>query len=403
MRGPHASQRLMRSEAKRFNVVDCGRRWGKTSEGINLAAERALRGMPVAWCSPTYRMMAEVWREFVNLLEPVTVRKSVAEYRLEVLSDPAGGLIDLWSLDDPNTIRGRAYARAIVDEAARVPNLLDAWNRAVRPTLTDYRGDAWFLSTPKGLNGFWTLYQRGQDPLEPDWASWQFKTETNPFIDPAEIAAAREGLPEQDFAQEYEAEFISDGNGIFRNLTAATTSQPLTQGEPGHGYVYGVDWGKLHDFTVISVLDAVTRRQVAIDRFNQIDYRFQLQRLRAMVERFPTRGIVAERNAMGEPLIEHLQAMRLPVFGFKTTQQSKKLAIEALSLGFERGTLKILPDRVQLGELQAYEGRRSLAGMLSYGAPEGGHDDTVMALALAYLGTLNQRAEVKALDWHYVG
>ena len=78
--------------------------------------------------------------------------------------------------------------------------------------------------------------------------------------------------------------------------------------------------------------------------------------------------------------------MGLPVIPFTTTNASKQIAIDALALAFERGTLRILPDEVLIGELEAYSMERLPSGMLRYGAPDNGHDDTVMALAFAYSG-----------------
>ena len=87
---------------------------------------------------------------------------------------------------------------------------------------------------------------------------------------------------------------------------------------------------------------------------------------------------------MGEPLIEQLQQDGLPVTPFVTTNATKAAAIEALSLAFERGEIEILNDPALIGELQAYEAKRLPSGLLRYGAPEGMHDDCVMALALAW-------------------
>jgi len=61
-----------------------------------------------------------------------------------------GGTIEFWSLDTADPGRSRKYARVIIDEAGIVRDLEAAWNEAIRPTLTDYRGDAWFLGTPRG-------------------------------------------------------------------------------------------------------------------------------------------------------------------------------------------------------------------------------------------------------------
>jgi hypothetical protein len=127
-------------------------------------------------------------------------------------------------------------------------------------------------------------------------------------------------------------------------------------------------------------------QMVAMDRFNQIDYSVQRGRLQALAERYHVESIIAESNSMGEPIIEQLQRDGLPVRGFQTTNATKAAAIEALALAFERGELAILNDPVLVGELQAYEMDRLPSGMVRYSAPEGMHDDTVMALALMWQG-----------------
>jgi hypothetical protein len=146
----------------------------------------------------------------------------------------------------------------------------------------------------------------------------------------------------------------------------------------------GVDWGKSNDFTVIAVGDTTTKRMVAMDRFNQIDYRVQRARLATLAERYNPGVIMAESNSMGEPIIEQLQADGLPVRGFQTTNASKAAIIEALGLALERSEIMLLNDPVLVGEMQAYEMDRLPSGMVRYGAPEGMHDDTVMATALMY-------------------
>lgn len=354
---------------------------GKTTLGLDLEVAAALPGHPVAWFSPTYKMLADVWRTFMDVLTPITVQRSVQEHRLELLG---GGVVEMWSLDDPDPARGRKYRRVVIDEAAMVRNLADAWQMAIRPTLTDYVGDAWFLSTPRGLNYFHTLFQLGQDVEQSGWRSWQFPTSANPYIRPDEIEAAREQLPERAFAQEFLAQFLADGAGVFRRVQEATTRRP-TPAVDGHTYVLGVDWGKLHDFTVLCVVDETTREQVWIDRFNRIDYAFQVERLAGVVERYRPRVIVAESNSMGTPLVETLQRRKWPVWPWTATNASKAAAIEGLSLALERGRLSLLDDPVQTAELLAYDAERLPSGMLRYGAPDGMHDDTVMALALAWL------------------
>ena len=119
---PHAGQAQVIAEAKRFNVLDCGRRFGKTTLGIDRCVTPAVLPFPVGWFSPSYKMMLEVWREVVRILEPVIVRANSADHRIENL---AGGVLEFWSLDNPDNSRGRRYKRVIVDEAAITPKLMD--------------------------------------------------------------------------------------------------------------------------------------------------------------------------------------------------------------------------------------------------------------------------------------
>lgn len=379
----HPGQRQIRQAARRFNVAACGRRFGKTTLGITLLVETLLQGRPAGWFSPSYKFLADTWRQMKLVLAEVIRQKSEAEHRIELIT---GGTLDMWSLDDPGAGRGRRYQRVIIDEAARVRHLDDAWNGSIRPTLTDLQGDAWFFSTPRGRNYFWQLFALGQDAAWPDWISWQLPTSANPYIAPVEIAAAEQQLPARIFAQEYLATFLDDGGGIFRNVRAAATATPQERAFPGHAYIFGVDWGKYEDFTVLTVLDVTSRAVAMFDRFHQIDYTLQMQRLQALAERFPPQAIIAERNAMGEPLIEHLQRQGWPVVPFTTTHASKTLLIDLLALTLEQGTLRLLPDPALLAELEAYEAERLPGGTLRYGAPEGMHDDCVMSLALAVWG-----------------
>lgn len=399
LKRPHSTQATVIENATRFTVLACGRRWGKNVLGEDRLVRTVLAGKPAAFFGPTYKNLSEAWRRLEELLLPVTARKSVTDRRLELVT---GGTLEFWSLDEPNAARGRAYARVVVDEAAMVPSLLDAWQLVIRPTLADHRGDGWFLSTPAGLNGFHTLFQWGQDAETADWSSWQFPTASNPHLDAAEIEAARWSLPDRAFAQEWLAQFLSDGTGVFRRVIDQSTATPQPVAVAGHRYVFGVDWGKLSDFTAISVLDLVTKEQVHLERFSQIDYYVQLQRLAVLRERFRPVAILAERNSVGEPILEQLRRDGWPVYGWVATNATKAAAIEALALALERGELRILPDRVQRGELLAYDATRLPSGVVRYSAPDGLHDDTVIALALSWLLGAAPPGQLRQVDFEMV-
>jgi len=390
---PHPAQQQILDEASRFNVVALGRRAGKSTLAQHLLADIALHAKPAGYFAPTYKLLAEFWREVRAVLEPVTRMKSEQDHRLELIT---GGTLECWSLDDPNPARGRKYKLIVLDEAAMVRDLLEIWQLALRPTLTDLAGGAWFMSTPRGLNDFWSLYQQGQDPLQVDWSSWQMPTSVNPFIATDELVSAQHELPERAWAQEYRAEFLQlEGGGVFRGVSAVSRLTPQPR-QAGHQYCIGVDWGRTNDFTAISIVDATLGNQVALDRFSEIDYELQTERLHAWAEVYRPTLIVAEKNSIGSPLVERLQSgyariigaprPALPVWAWDATNASKAALVQSLGLAIERGELTLLDDPVQQSELLGYEASVLPSGMLRYGAPPGQHDDTVIALGLAYLG-----------------
>ena len=200
----HDGQKRLESGALRFNVICCGRRFGKTEYGIERVIMPALEGYPAAWFAPSYRMLKEVWDKSLMMLEPLLSSKNSQERSLSLIT---GGKIDFWSLDDPRYVRGRKYKHLVIDEAAHVRGLKDAWTKIMRPLLADYQGTADFLSTPNGKqNYFFELF--GRDGAMDNWASFQMPTASNPHILAEEIEAARLELDALTFAQEYLAEFV---------------------------------------------------------------------------------------------------------------------------------------------------------------------------------------------------
>ena len=214
----HPGQEKIVDEAQRTNIVCCGRRFGKSTLGLDVLVTEprgALDGYPVAWFAPNSKLFAEVWEEALRLLHPIAKHIDREQNAIQLIT---GGRIDFWTLHNTNDpARGRKYARTFIDEAAIVPSrrLEKQWQQAIRPTLTDYGGDAWFGSTPRGANYFKTLYDRAEAGEE-GWKAWQMPTTTNPYIDPIEVEIARRELPPLVFAQEYMAEFVTEVGGAFK-------------------------------------------------------------------------------------------------------------------------------------------------------------------------------------------
>ena len=375
----HVGQRKVVDNPARFQVLACGRRWGKTRLGAALCMETALKGGRAWWVAPSYKMGAVGWRIVKELAVQIPGASISLGDRMATL--PGGGTVQVRSADDPDRLRGEGLDFCVMDECAFMKE--DAWTHAIRPALSDRQGRAMFISTPKGRNWFHRLYQYGKDPHQSEYASWHFPTSDNPFIADVEIEAARGALPERIYRQEYLAEFIDDAGGVFRRVQDSATAEPQDEAIEGHNYCFGIDWGRHSDFTVITVWDMNLQAAVYIDRFTMVDYAIQIGRLKALARRFNPSVIMAELNAMGEPLVEQLQGDGLPVQGFYTTNKSKEQIIRDLEGAFERGDVTIINDPVLVSELQAIEQVR-LANGWRFAAPEGMHDDCVISLALAY-------------------
>lgn len=302
----HEAQQQIVDEARRFNVLQCGRRFGKTTLGVDLAIDTALDGKPVGWFAPTYKILDDAWRECIAATRDVAEKVEKQERRIVLIT---GGAIEFWSLDTPDPGRSRKYARTIIDEAGIVRDLQAAWQEAIRPTLTDYRGDGWFLGTPKGRNFFHQLFVKGQEP-NGDWKSWRFRTIDNPTISEEEIEGARSDLPDAAFRQEYLGEPADDGGNPFGEAAIRECAVPdsLCDPIPGHQYVMGVDLAKSVDYTVAVIIDAATASVVAIDRF-QSPWDLTMKRIQALATRYNNASLCVDATGVGDPIVEQLQRM----------------------------------------------------------------------------------------------
>ena len=365
----HDGQLRVLREAGRFNVLECGRRFGKTHLGVQLAIDIAIDGGEVGWFAPTYRYLADPWRAVEKALGPAIAKVDRVEKRLDLIS---GGSIDFWSLDSVDAGRGRRYDRVIIDEAGIVRDLGPAWQETIRATLADKRGDAWFLGTPKGRNFFHRCFERGQI-ADGGWKSWRLPTTTNPTIRDEEIEAARRELPKQIFEQEFLGVPADDGGNPF-GLDAIERCIAEKSSNPPKAI--GVDLAKSVDYTVVCGLDEAG--SVCLLERWQAPWSETIGRIERMLGEVPA---LIDSTGVGDPIVEDLQRKQPRVEGFKFTQVSKQQLMEGLASAFQTGRIQI-PDGWLRTECETFEYQYTRTGV-RYEAPSGMHDDGVCALALA--------------------
>lgn len=380
---PHTKQAAFaRSRAKRI-VVCAGRRVGKTTGVAIKAVEAMLRGRRVLEAAPVADQTNAFWTACKRALaEPIAagvIAKNETERTLEM---PNGGRIKTKTAFNADTLRGDYADLLILDEYSLMNP--DAWNEVGAPMLLDNDGDAVFIFTPLRKNHAYHLFVRAQADESGRWEAYQFTSFDNPHLSQEALGEITSDMTDEAYRQEILAEFLEGEGAVFRNI-AACLDAPIAESKQhfNHAIVAGVDWGKQQDYTAISIGCATCHQELAHDRFNQIDYTVQRDRLRALWERWQPASILAEANAMGDPIIDVLQREGLPVVPFQTTASTKPPLIENLALAFERGEWQFQADSIWTAELEAYERKVStVTGRSSYSAPEGVHDDTVMARAL---------------------
>lgn len=386
---PHAGQLRIHESRARFRVVACGRRWGKTLCATNDLARAALEkaNTEYAWVSPWFRQAKIVYRLMRSALFPVTARKSDAELRIEFTN---GSTIQFFSAENPDAIRGYGFHGVVIDEAGDA--LLDegVWFDVIRPTLSDKNGWALVIGTPKGRNLFFRMFSWGQDPEYSEWEAFTAPTSDNPFIPAKEIEAARKELPEDSFQQEYLALFLEFGAGVFRGLDACIKGEldEAYEREDGHVYTLGWDPAKFQDYSVLSLIDSARRRLVGWWRINQTDYTVQVRLVADVAARFGAH-VLMDVTGVGAPLFEQMQIqareLGFTVEEFLFTNATKKALVESLQVGIQNLDIEIPNIPVLINEMRIFEYVLTKAGLLSYSAPSGAHDDCVISLALGYL------------------
>jgi hypothetical protein len=204
---PHEKQQYLLDNRKRFNVLKCGRRFGKTELCQELICESFENGQYIGYFSPTYKDLYEVWKTTLNNFYSVIESKSETVKQIIFIN---GAKVDFWSMEEPNSGRGRKYHRAIMDECEKALKFQEAWEQAISPTLADYKGDAYFLSTPQFGDTYFKQLCK-QENIQPDlWKTFVYSTYDNPYIDKNEIDLMRSILPPIVFQCEYLAEDVDN-------------------------------------------------------------------------------------------------------------------------------------------------------------------------------------------------
>jgi hypothetical protein len=204
----HDGQLEVAKDEHRFRIICAGRRWGKSVLSQLVVLQWAQRNVGTYWIvSPTYRQGKQIhWHSLqgiINRLKIPIIKKNEVELSITLRN---GSVIELKGAENPDALRGVKLRGLVIDEIASIRNWNWLWDEVLRQTLVDYQAPCLFISTPKGYNHFYDLYQDGQQ-TESDYKSWRFTSYDNPYIKGEEIDRAKRELTQDTFAQEYLADF----------------------------------------------------------------------------------------------------------------------------------------------------------------------------------------------------
>ncbi len=389
---PHEYQwAFVHSRPERFNIQCWPRQHGKSIAAAHEALFSCATspGKKIWLVAPNYDLCEPVFDE----LAKIAVDKcKFPDFALDKISRrdmsisfTNGCKFDAKSAENVTSLQGRGLAKLFLDEWASIADD-DVYNQYLRPTLAVWNAGMMAISTPKGFNGFWEMFQRGQDPLQTDWFSGQAPLGCSPYITQEEIDEARRTLPERVFQQEWEAKFLSDAGAVFRGvkdcvIKGYTDNQKV---DDGHFYAAGIDLAKHLDYSVITVIDRNRRRQVYFERFNEVNWRRQIPIFANIVKRYGNCPTLVDSTGVGDPIYEFMRTQeKMRVYPYDFHGNRKEDLINNLALNIERREISLMDIPEQTNELMGFEYRKTKAGKLQMSATGKQNDDCVIALALA--------------------
>lgn len=199
----------------RWAVMVCHRRAGKTVACINDLIRQALQTEKSDWrgayLAPYYAQAKDVaWQYVRKFTAPIPgISWNESELRCDF---PNGSRIRLYGADGADVrMRGIYLDSVVLDEVADMHPAV--WGEVIRPLLTDRRGCATFIGTPKGRNAFYKTWQDAQDA--PDWYSVMLRASQTGILPADELDAARKQMTADQYAQEFECSFDAAIQGAY--------------------------------------------------------------------------------------------------------------------------------------------------------------------------------------------
>lgn len=380
---PHPKQLEIHNSIENDNsmyyLVSIGRQFGKTIMGENQAIKWCLdnNGWRVVWVSPTYKQCKKVFKELRRALDDSKLYKKKPNESDLIFYFKNNSELVFYSAEAYDSIRGETFDAGIGDEMAFWKR--EAWTEALKPTFA-VRGKKFLgLSTPKGKNLFYELFN--QSLVNEQYKSFKGTSYDNPYINVSEIEDAKRTLPEHIFKQEYLAEFLDNGGAVFVNI-----NESIKEAKPTKRNYFGLDLGKANDYTVLTIVND-KNEEIFCDRWRHMSWSAIKKKVVEQLNKYKPIGYV-ECNGAQDSIYEDISNMvsyrKSDIRPFTTTTKTKPIIVEDLIVSFEDLSTSIIGHEWQIAELEqfTYEYNHKTR-KIKYEAPTGLHDDYVMSKSMS--------------------
>ncbi len=360
----------------RYGIIEGSTKCGKTVACIAWILEQAMRGkrgQSFWWISPVYPQAKIAFRRLKRGLPENLYQANESELTVTL---PNEAIISFKSAEKPDNLYGEDVFAAVMDEATRMRE--EAWH-AIRSTLTATRGYVRIIGNVKGRRNWAYALARKAEGGELGWLYSKLTADDAVeagIIASDEVEQARSQLPENVFKELYFAEPSDDGGNPFGQEAIRQCIGDISGKPP---VVYGVDLAKSVDWTVAIGLDD-TGAVCRLDRY-QLPWEETVRRL---VQEIGLTPAIVDSTGVGDPIVERLQRELSNVEGYHFSSTSKQKLMEGLAVAIQSNEIQY-PNGAIVSELDAFLFEYTRTGV-RYSAPQGVHDDCVMALGLAVYG-----------------
>lgn len=428
---PHeAQQRILDSDA-RFKIMRCGNRFGKDLHAIGESVmkfinmnneERSIDvNPPVLWwiVAPNMRLARQNWRDLKKLLPVELVyRMSLSDLTIETIN---GGIIEVHSADDPETLVGVGLDIVTITEAARIRDLDTVWANLRQRLDSPGRGPnstggvAIINSTPKGRTYFYRLCQMGDKKsslYSPSYETFHFSTWDNPFMavkrytivgqdamgnDITYEDEIRMGMTDTRYRQDYLAEFIMEINAVFPHYERVLV-RPDSRKDDKIAEFWA-EWEKVEPFEIYTIgYDPASKgdgrplvirnskgKVVKIDLMHRLGYDAQWDKIAMYSTLYNGASVNFGQTGLGETIGSQLVKRGLNVNPINEQGNNKAKLVEDLAIVVEQQWCQIPWSNEVEKQLQDYVSTDRPGRSTQYhNATDSGHDDIISALYFCF-------------------